>query len=269
VGFTANFKDDSLSKNEIVKAIELGYSFNSPKFSANLNAYYTKWENKPTNQVRGKWDDPVTGNEGYTYGDIPGMDARHKGIELDFIYKIRRNLDFQGLVSLGDWVWDKKINDLQMYFTDNNQPANKLSFDATGIHVGDAAQTQLGASLRWEPIHGWYIEGSTTYFDRYYSDFNPEETTDELGNPVEPWQIPAYNLVDFHTGYRFKLNNLDKFGFTIKLNVLNALNEKYISDAKNNDSYIQRPFSTFDARSAAVFMGAGTQFIASLKIVIY
>jgi hypothetical protein len=268
-GFTANFLNDSLSKNEIVKAIELGYSFTSAKFTANINAYYTKWENKPTNQVRGKYEDPLTGTEGYTYGDIPGMDALHKGIELDFIYKIRRNLDFQGLVSLGNWVWDKKISNLQMYFTDNNQPANLLSFDATGIHVGDAAQTQLGASLRWEPIKGWYVEGITTYFDRYYSEFNPEESTDELGNPVESWKIPAYNLVDFHTGYRFKLNRLDKFAFTIKLNVLNVLNEKYISDALNNDTYIQRTFNTFDARSASVFMGAGTQFIASLKIVIY
>jgi hypothetical protein len=268
-GFTANFLDDSLSKNEIVKAIELGYSYNSAKFSANVNLYYTKWQNKPTLPVKSEWEDKETGTEGKTYGNIPGMDALHKGIELDFIYKIRRNLDFQGLVSLGDWIWDKKIDNLQMYWEFNNQPANKLSFDATGIHVGDAAQTQLGASLRWEPIHGWYIEGSTTYFDRYYSDFNPEETTDELGNPVEPWIIPAYNLVDFNTGYRFKLNNLDKFAFTIKLNVLNVLNEKYISDAKNNDGYIQRPYGTYDARSASVFMGAGTQFIASLKIVIY
>ena len=246
--------------------MEFGYSYTSKKFSANVNTYYTKWENKPTNQVRGKYEDPVSGTEGYTYGDIPGMDALHIGIELDFIYKILRNLDFQGLFSLGNWEWDKKIENLQMYFTDNNEPANKLSFDATGIHVGDAAQTQLGASLRYEPIKGLYVEGGGTYFDRYYSDFNPEECTDELGNPVESWRIPAYALFDFHTGYRFKLNPLDKLGFTVKFNVLNVLNTVYISDATNNDTYIQRPFNTFDARSASVFMGAGRQFTVSLKI---
>ena len=123
------------------------------------------------------------------------MDALHIGIEIDFIYKILRNLDFQGLISLGNWEWDKKIENLQMYFTDNNQPANKFSFDATGIHVGDAAQTQLGASLRYEPIKGLYVEGGGTYFDRYYSDFNPEECTDELGNPVESWRIPPILLI--------------------------------------------------------------------------
>ncbi len=262
-GYTANFLPDSITKNERVKALELGYSYASHKFTANVNAYYTKWENKPTNQIRGKWNDENT------YGDIPGMDALHIGVELDFVYKILNNLDFQGLISLGDWTWDKKIENLQMYYTDSNKPATTLSFDATGIHVGDAAQTQLGASMRYEPIKGLYIEGGVTYFDRYFSDFNPEDCTDTLGNPVESWRIPSYALVDFHAGYRFKLNKLDKFGFTLKFNVLNLLNTVYISDAKNNDTYIQRPFNSFDSRSASVFMGGPRQFVASLKISIY
>ncbi len=266
-GFTAVFQPDSISKNEQVKALEFGYSFTSKQFTANLNTYYTKWENKPTNQVRGKYTDPLTGSEGYTYGDIPGMDARHIGVELDFIYKVTKSLDFQGLVSIGDWVWDKKIDNLQMYFTDNNQPANSFGFDATGIHVGDAAQTQLGASLRYEPIKGLYFEGGVTYFDRYYADFNPEECTDEAGNPVESWRMPSYALMDLHAGYRFKLPALDNMNFTFRLNMLNMFDTMYISDAKNNDTYIQLPFNSFDARSASVFMGAGRQLTASLKIV--
>ena len=266
-GFTANFQPDSISKNERVKALEFGYSYNSQRFTANLNTYLTLWENKPVNQVRGKYTDPITGSEGYTYGDIPGMDARHIGVELDFIYKVTQKLDFQGLLSLGDWIWDKKIDNLQMYFTDNNQPANSFGFDATGIHVGDAAQSQLGASLRYEPIKDLYFDGSFTFFGRYYADFNPEESTDALGNPVESWQMPSFGLTDLHAGYSFKIHPLDHLFFTFRLNALNVLNVKYISDAKNNDTYIQRPFNTFDARSAAVFMGAGRQFTASLRII--
>lgn len=260
-GYTSIFLPDSITKNERVKALEFGYSYISKIFTANLNTYFTMWQNKPTNQVKGKIDDLNT------YGDIPGMDAIHKGVELDFIYKIRRNLDFQGLVSLGDWIWDKKIANLQMYYTDTHLPANKISFDATGIHVGDAAQTQLGASLRYEPIKGLYIEGGGTYFDRYYADFSPELCTDAAGNPVESWMMPAYTLFDLHTGYRFKLEAMKQLGFTIKLNVLNVFDKEYISDAINNDTYIQVPYNTFDARSASVFMGAGRQFTVSLKVV--
>jgi hypothetical protein len=261
-GNTAYFLPDSDTKNEEVQAIELGYSYNSKVFTANVNIYVTKWKNKPTNQVTSKVD------ERYTYGDIPGMDALHKGIEFDFIYKVMKNLDFQGLVSIGDWKWDKKIENLQMYYTDTRLPANTISFDARGIHVGDAAQTQLGASIRYEPIKGLYIEGGGTFFDRYYADFNPEECNDAEGNPVDSWRIPSYAVLDLHTGYRFKMEALEKLNFTVKLNVLNALNTMYISDAKNNDTYIQNnAYLSFDARSASVFMGAGRQFTASLKIV--
>jgi outer membrane receptor protein involved in Fe transport len=254
------FLPDSITENEKVKALEFGYSFISKVFTANINTYYTNWINKPTNAVRAKFDDLNT------YGNIPGMDAKHKGIELDFIYKITRKLDFQGLVSLGDWRWDKKIEDLQMYYSDNNQPANTISFDATGIHVGDAAQTQLGASIRYEPIKGLYIEGGGTFFDRYYSEFSPEACVDGNGDPVESWRIPSYTLFDLHTGYRFKLEAMDKLNFTIKLNVLNVLDKVYVSDAINNDSYLQVPYYTFDARSASAYMGAGRQITASLKV---
>jgi len=266
IGYTANFQNDSITKNEKVQAFELGYSYNSANFSANLNGYLTKWKNKPSNQVRGEYTDPVTGLDGYTYGDIPGMDAFHSGIELDFIYKLLDNLDVQGLVSIGNWIWDKKIDNLQMYYTNTNLPANILSFDATGIHVGDAAQTQLGASIRYEPVKKLYVEGATTFFDRYYADFNPEECTDAEGNPIDSWKMPSYNLVDLHAGYRFNFESMRKVNFTLKFNVLNLLNTVYISDARNNDTYIQRPFGTFDAQSASVFMGAHRQFTASLKI---
>jgi iron complex outermembrane recepter protein len=269
VGFTANFQPDSLTENEHVQAIEFGYSYNSKIFTANVNTYFTKWENKPTTQVQGTYIDPISGAENRTYGDIPGMDALHIGVEFDFIYKIMSNLDFQGLVSIGSWRWDKKIENLQMYIANTNTPANTISFDATGIHVGDAAQSQFGASLRYELIKGLYVEAGGSYFDRYYADFNPEECTDAEGNPVDSWRIPGYALMDLHAGYRFKIPDLDKINFVVRFNVLNALNTEYISDAKNNDSYIQLPYGTFDAKSASVFMGSGRLFSASLKITFF
>jgi len=266
INYTANFQPDSIAKNEHVKAIELGYAYHSKRFTVNVNSYYTRWENKPTRSVTGKIDNPLTGNEERTYGSIPGMDAIHTGIEVDFIYKLSRKFDLQGLMSLGNWIWDKKVENLQMYFESNSQPAYTISFDATGIHVGDAAQTQIGGSIRYEPFKRMYIEAGGTYFARYYSDFNPEECTDSLGNPVESWEMPHYMLFDLHSGYSFKIKPLDKFNFTVRLNVLNMLNTIYISDALNNDTYIQRSFTSFDARSASVFMGPPRRISVSFKI---
>lgn len=111
------------------------------------------------------------------------------------------------------------------------------------------------------------LKAEQRFFDRYYAEFSPEACTDANGNAVDSWKMPSYTLFDLHTGYRFKLKAMDKLNFTIKLNVLNLLDKMYISDAINNDTYLQNAYNTFDARSASVFMGAGRQVSASLKIV--
>ena len=52
--------------------------------------------------------------------NINGMDALHKGIEMDFAYKITHNLSLEGLLSLGDWKWTSA--DTVRFLDDNNNP---------------------------------------------------------------------------------------------------------------------------------------------------
>ncbi|MFA9388243.1 MAG: TonB-dependent receptor [Prolixibacteraceae bacterium] len=274
LGYTAELSSDT--ENEKVKAIELGYHYSSSRFSANVNGYFTQWQNKPTNRVYSTYilkpgdvgfnTDDLEKNNIRTFADMPGMDALHMGIEFDFAYKILHNLDLQGLLSVGDWTWDKAIQGLQFYNDDTHQPTHQIDFDATGIHVGDAAQTQFGLALRYEPIKDFYLSGRMTYFDRYYADFSPESTTDEDGNPVDSWKLPSYTLVDLHAGYKFRFKKMKKVHFNWRVNVLNALNTEYISDAVNNDSYSALPYQDFDAKSATVFFGAPRNISTSIGI---
>ncbi len=270
-GYTTEFADET--GNEKVKAIEGGYHYGSSSFSLNVNGYLTWWQNKPTNRVYSTYvlqpgepgydpDDPEKNNI-RVYADIPGMNAFHKGIEIDFAWKLMNNLNLQGLVSLGDWVWDKEVKDLQYYNYDTNEPVNKvIDFNAKGIHVGDAAQTQLGGSLRYEPVKGLYINGRFTWFAKYYSDFTPEKTTDDEGNPVDSWKIPNYSLFDLHVGYTFRIAR--KVRTTLRFSMLNLFNTYYISDAVNNDPYSPVPAQDFDAKSATVFFGMGRRFNTSI-----
>jgi len=272
-GYTTQFAEET--GNEKVMALEAGYHYGSPVFSMNVNGYLTWWKNKPTNRVYSTYylqpgepgydPDEPDNNRIRVYADIPGMDAFHTGIEVDFIYKILKKLSLQGLVSLGDWTWDKEVKNLQYYDYDTNEPVNKvIDFNAKGIHVGDAAQTQLSASLRYEPVKRLYLSGRFTYFARYYSDFTPESTTDKEGNPVDSWKIPNYSLLDIHLGYTFRISKKMKGAFRFSL--LNTLNTKYISDAVNNDPYSPLPFQDFDAKSATVFFGQGRRFNTSLSL---
>lgn len=139
-------------QNEFIKAIELGYSYRSWKFALNTNVYYTVWENKPGQPISYPINDDEMG-----YGNIQGMDAVHMGIELDFTYKILKSLELDGLLSLGNWKWTSA--DTVRLYDDNNQLAGTEYFNAKGVHVGDAAQTQFGGSLRYEPIKYLYFSG--------------------------------------------------------------------------------------------------------------
>ncbi len=276
-GYTTNFAEEL--DNELIKAVELGYNYASTRFSMQMNAYFTRWDNKPTNRIYSSYnlqagdpgyipDDPDANSEQRVYADIPGMNARHMGIEVDFAYKILHNLELQGTISLGDWIWDSYIQDLQFYLEENSLPVQKqLDFDARGIHVGDAAQTQLGTSIRYEPLKGVYLNLRQTYFGKYYSNFTPEATTNADGEVQDSWVMPDFNLFDFHAGYNFRIKVIDAANFNIRFSLLNVLDTEYIWDATNNDSFSPySEFQSFDARSATVFFGMGRRFTTSLAI---
>ena len=133
---------------------------------------------------------------------------------------------------------------------------------AKGVHVGDAAQTQFGLSLRYEPTFHSYIKVRATYFDDYYSDFDPLSLNGDNAQ-LESWKIPSYTIFDLHCGYKIKLSPKNRL--SLRLSVLNLLDETYISDAQNNDPY-NASFQDFDAKSAGVFFGLGRRFNLSATI---
>jgi outer membrane receptor for Fe3+-dicitrate len=231
-------------KNQRVSSIELGYGFKSKKFASNVNAYYTLWENKPPSFT------PTT-PDGDSY-NINGLDALHMGIELDFIYKITPKIDFEGLASLGDW---KTVSATSGQVVDpNGIVVDTFSFSAKNVHVGDAAQIQVGGSLRYEIIKDLYVKLRYTYFTKNYANFDPTNLSGDNSNR-ESWKMPSYALLDFNFGYDFKYKKV-KFG--LSAGVLNILNSVYITDAQNGYN--------FDAATATVFVGMGRRFNVGLKI---
>ena len=54
-----------------------------------------------------------------------------------------------------------------------------------------------------------YIKLRVTHFDNYYSDFDPLSLNGSNAGR-ESWVIPAYQLIDLHAGYKFKLSDRNK-----------------------------------------------------------
>lgn len=251
-------------ENELIKAAEVGYSFYNKKMSLNFNAYITSWENKPADYATSIMIDDIS----YKV-NINGMDAIHKGVELEFEYKIMKNLTSSTVISLGDWRWNSADT---AQITDEKDSIVKLVyFNAKGVLVGDAAQNQFRQSFRWAPFKGFYVSLAGTYFGKNYSNFDPlsldpvtyPSSFDENGNPKQSWRIPDYVLFDAFAGYKKKF---EKYEASLQFAVLNVLNTVYISDAQNNDTYTNQGWSSFDARSAGVFFGMGRRFTTSLTL---
>jgi hypothetical protein len=154
------------------------------------------------------------------------------------------------MVSIGDWTWQS--NETVVVLGDTNM------LNAKGIHVGDAAQSTYAASLRYAFVKNGYIKIKYTFFDRYYSNFNPDDLTN-VEVATEPWIIPGYGLMSVHAGYALKF---EKSQLNFRANVFNALNTRYISDARNN--FHQDGSENYDANSATVFIGQGMRFNVSL-----
>lgn len=243
--------------NEKVWAVELGYKYKSPIFSANLNSYFTYWNNKPLDSP--VFDRDPNDPEEAIPVNVNGIAARHMGIELDFAFKPIKQLSIEGLASIGDWIWASNatwVSDI------SNEERN---FYPDGVHVGDAAQIQYGGLVRYEPIKGLYIKANGTFFGKNFSNFSPESLENIENAGRESWQLPNYFLVNFHTGYSFKVR---KSRISLRFNIINLLNTEYISDGNNNDGFgnVPNQMNGFDAQSASVHFGQGRRWSSGFTI---
>jgi len=269
--------------SEKVRAVEAGIAYRSTRFSMNLNGYYTFWKNRPVDyapavSITEYVPDPnnpdslIAGQSSTYYANINGLGALHKGVEVDFAFMVTEQIKIQGILSLGDWKWNS--SDTVRVRDDYGKTVLTQYLNAKGIHVGDAAQFQVGGEIRYEPVRDLYFSGKITYFDKYFANFDPmsydqsnpsnKANFDAEGNPVDPWKIPAFYLVDFHAGYTFALN--DRNRLQVRVNLLNAMDRVYVADADDNSRNIGQPWNTHDARSAAVFFGLGRRYTVSATL---
>jgi iron complex outermembrane receptor protein len=242
--------------NEKIQSVELGYSYTSQAFSANVNGYYTIWKNRPTS---------VSLTDGTTVFNTTaiGMSARHMGIEFDGVYKLTRQIQLEGMANIADWEWISQAT--ASTFTDDGTLIQEARIDPTGVKVADAAQNTFGAAVRYEPIKHLYIKPQFNYFGKNYANLDltnysagtlggVETTNKNAGR--QSWRMPDYFLLDINAGYSMKVWKLK---LDLRASVINALNKFYISDAQNNALG-----GDFNAASATVNVGMGRRWQISL-----
>ncbi|MDR1951016.1 MAG: TonB-dependent receptor, partial [Bacteroidales bacterium] len=161
-------------KNEKIFSKEIGYGYHSQYISANVNVYHTNWNDKSI--VNAIDENPAIG-----VVNIQGVNALHQGIEIDFTAKPTDQLEFRGMLSVGDWKWTSNASGFA--YDGNGQPVDnlgnvvapnspnhmKVEFNNKGIFVGGSAQITANLGFTFQFLNDFRVGMDYIYYDKNYA----------------------------------------------------------------------------------------------------
>jgi len=232
--------------NEKVFSTEVGYGYRGSKLSGNINVYRTSWIDK---SLTGTVFDPSNPDVRQTY-NIPGLDALHQGVEVDFTYKLSDKLKMTGMVSIGDWQWKNDASGT--IFDEAGDPIKTIDVLAKDLKVSDAAQTTYALGLNYDILEKSSIYLDYNYAGNYYASYSINRVNDSRENS---WKLPSFHLFDLGLRHGFEIANINA---TIYGRINNLFNVEYISDARGGQGE--------GYETASVYYGTGRTFSVGLKI---
>lgn len=213
----ANFSNAVVENlaNEKISAFEVGYGYKKNVTDVRANLYYTYWADKSLLSR----ENIQLENEQQTRALIRGLDALHKGIEVEASTGLFHNLDFGLTFSYGDWKWTNDV-DAELYNND------QVLIDSTkvyskGLWIGDAPQLQTGIYADVRLPANITLTANYLYYDRIYANFDPAGR-DNPNDRKQPYRIPGYSVVDLHLLYDFRINDLKATAGISGYNILNS-----------------------------------------------
>lgn len=233
--------------NEEIFGLEAGYKFESQDWQVNLNAYYTKWDNRFIN-ASGEYDPNPSGNGVPEYQNVSYLFTNiaqlHQGLELDVKWRPMVGLKVNAYTTVGNWEYDG-TTPVRVRNNDNNEFIETLSTDLKDTKVGQAPQTSAGLNVDYDLIPrklSAYI--TWNYYADLYGFVDVEEAaTASLENEsYQPEKLNAYSLFDLGASYNLELDG-NKFQLTG--NIYNVLDHEYFAQ-KDNYGYYKGNGTTFN-----------------------
>jgi len=261
------------ARNEKVFSAELGYGYKSSVLDVRVNAYYTKWMDK-TMTKSGTMD-----NQTEYYMNMTGVDALHKGVELEVKYKPLVWLELTGMFSMGDWNWDSNAKGYA--YDEHGQPLTTAgeiasgigaddhawaSINLKGVKVGGSAQTTAALGANVKLTRDLRVGLDWNYYARNYAYYDLSGSSLSLGKEIQvldPWKIPAASQFDLNASYNFNIGNVKA---TLSGNVDNLLNYFYISKAWNPSSQVGTSPTAATAENIYCYYNFGRTWSVRLKL---
>ena len=227
--------------NEKIFSTEIGYGYRSAKFNANVNLYRTEWKDRWLRKTMDFQIADPTATGGFStvsgYAEISGVSQVHMGVEVDASYKPTSYLEFQGMLSWGDYKY--KGNAQGATFDNNNNPiASSTTLYLDGVKVGGSGSNSipqvtasLGATVK--PVKDLSVYGTWRYVGELYSSIDVTTFSNQANQDKGTLKLPDFNLFDVGASYKIRLKNASQY-FTVGVNVYNLFDTTYISDGATN-----------------------------------
>jgi hypothetical protein len=244
-------------KNENNFLAEFGYRGVANRGGIEITFYSAYWKNKTLMSDKYK---PLDG-EAFRYM-VSGLDAFHYGLEADAFYKFGKVLRLNAFASIGNWRWKNNVN-ATIYDPYSGQQSGVLNVYSHNLSVGDAPQSQFGASFELYPLNFYpyfSINMDWSYNDRFWADFDPSSRTDK-DDYSNAYRIPSYHLLNARLNIGFNLKH-SRFKGISKINLF--INANNLTDAK----YIERSKdgATHDSSSLTGYWGAPRNYNLGVNI---
>ena len=215
--------------NEKINGFEAGYKFETGDFKANLNAYYTKWENRFLN-ASGEYDQ--NGDGTVDYQDVSflfnGIGQLHKGLELDLHWKPMLGWTLSGYATVGNWEYDGST-DIRVRDENTSTFVDELSnVKLTGTKVGQAPQTTFGIGTDVDITRDFSMDMNINHYEDLYGFVDVEDVAlaSLEGTSYQSEKLDPYTLVDLGASYKFRFGAQN---IQLRGNIYNLLDETYIS----------------------------------------
>lgn len=221
-------------ENELITGLEAGYRLNVGRTTINLNAYWTKWDNRFLS-ASGVWDGVE--DVGFRFLEIAQL---HKGLEMDFNSRINSQWKVRGYMSYNDFKYDGET-DINLVDPQNGQVFETVSGDLTGTYVGEAPMVNAGFGFVWDINRNFAFNADINVYGKLYGFVDVEDVALNSLNNLQNGTNEIYQaerLKDYTTtdaGFTYKFNFLNN-KMRFRANVYNLFNDVYIS-RKDNYGY--------------------------------
>jgi len=245
--FTSIFKNYTNEINEEAElqkifSTEIGYGYRTSKIKANLNVFRTRWMDKTITQTIGD-----------VFANLTGLNALHKGVELELRYRPTQKINVTGMVSVGDYQWEDNV--VADIFNEQQEYQGTAAVYAKNVHRGNTAQSTAYLGVDCWVLPDLKVGANIWHGSNIYAAFDVQNRVSKETEGVDSWKMPSYELVDANVKYEFEIANTEA---TLYGNVNNLLDTEYISDAKDGTGH--------NAETASVWYGWGRTWNLGLKI---